>query len=171
MHTDETGRKEKINAEMSRIYGKFGMVKPSIVVKEATSKRSPIHDEFEWDNDKAGHKYRLIQARTLIRVARVTFLDDNGEEQKQQLFHIRRIQQQDDSMEGEYKPASVIVKNVDEFTLAMNEVLVKLGALQHAVDVLQAAANSTEKDDGILGRIAVALQAMETANNALRPLH
>jgi len=31
----------------------------------------PLHDEFEWDNDKAGHQHRLHQARKLISSVRV----------------------------------------------------------------------------------------------------
>lgn len=36
------------------------------VVKAAKPKRSPIHHLFEWDNEIAGHKYRISRARTLI---------------------------------------------------------------------------------------------------------
>lgn len=38
------------------------------VVEAAKSPSSPLHSRFEWDNTKAGHEYRLAQARKLIRV-------------------------------------------------------------------------------------------------------
>src|SRR5687768_1372899 len=37
------------------------------VVAEASGMKSPLRPYFEWDNTAAAHKYRLEQARTLIR--------------------------------------------------------------------------------------------------------
>jgi hypothetical protein len=36
------------------------------VVRDASDVTSPLHDRFEWDNEIAGHKHRLAQARDLI---------------------------------------------------------------------------------------------------------
>ena len=43
-----------------------GILRPVEVVKAAKPKKSPLHDCFEWDDEKAGHEYRLNQARHLI---------------------------------------------------------------------------------------------------------
>ena len=43
-----------------------GLLKPKDVVESAKSKESPLHEHFEWDDGKAGHQYRLQQARNLI---------------------------------------------------------------------------------------------------------
>lgn len=48
-----------------------GVLTPSEVVSKAEDPDSPLHDLFEWDDAKAGHQYRLAQARKLI--ARVTY--------------------------------------------------------------------------------------------------
>ena len=37
--------------------------------RAAEPKSSPLHSRFEWDNSKAGHQYRIWQARQLIRVS------------------------------------------------------------------------------------------------------
>lgn len=37
------------------------------VVKAARSKRSVLHDAFEWDDGEAAREYRLTQARDMIR--------------------------------------------------------------------------------------------------------
>lgn len=43
--------------------------KPSAedLVREAKSKHCPIHDAFEWSDAVAGHEYRLMQARLMMR--------------------------------------------------------------------------------------------------------
>lgn len=46
-----------------------GLLMPKIVVEAARAKSSPLHRQFEWDDSKAAEKYRLDQARHLIRVS------------------------------------------------------------------------------------------------------
>lgn len=45
-----------------------GILRPEVVVAYAKPMTSPIHSRFEWDNKKAGHAFRLWQARQLISV-------------------------------------------------------------------------------------------------------
>ncbi len=46
-------------------------VTPDIVVAAAEALDHPLHPDFDWDNDSAGHKYRLDQARAYIAEVRV----------------------------------------------------------------------------------------------------
>lgn len=59
-------------AELRRINGKNGNLTPEAVVEDATPESATLHPCFEWDNQKAGHEYRLGQARHLIRAVRLT---------------------------------------------------------------------------------------------------
>ena len=43
-----------------------GHVTSRKIVKEAKSKKSSLHDYFEWDDDEASDKFRLQQARKLV---------------------------------------------------------------------------------------------------------
>lgn len=54
-----------------------GRLTPDAVVDDARDPRSPLHDQFEWDDAKAAHQYRLEQARELIRTVKcqVTVLE------------------------------------------------------------------------------------------------
>lgn len=54
-------RIEVLKAEMG------GKVKPVDIVSDATSKKSPLHRYFEWDDNEAAHRYRLRQARNLVQ--------------------------------------------------------------------------------------------------------
>ena len=44
-----------------------GRLSPSQVVNEARNIHSPLHEVFVWDDTVAAEKYRIVQARQLIR--------------------------------------------------------------------------------------------------------
>jgi len=46
-----------------------GHLTPEAVIEAAKDPESPLHGEFTWDDAEAAHKYRLVQARALIRGA------------------------------------------------------------------------------------------------------
>lgn len=48
-----------------------GELTPDAVLADAESVDSPLHGYFDWDDTSAAHKYRIDQARTLIRSVRV----------------------------------------------------------------------------------------------------
>jgi hypothetical protein len=58
-----------IVAELKRLtHANGGELKPEAVVDAARSLTSPLHQQFEWDDSEAAKRYRLEQARQLIRV-------------------------------------------------------------------------------------------------------
>lgn len=60
-------KKEAI-AELNRMSkANGGKITPEALVAAARSEDSPLHSYFEWDNDVAAEKYRMMQARTLLR--------------------------------------------------------------------------------------------------------
>jgi hypothetical protein len=50
-----------------------GNLEPWHVVEDAMDSDSPLHNGFEWDNDMAAEKYRLEQARLIVRSIRVVY--------------------------------------------------------------------------------------------------
>lgn len=61
---------------LSSVYEKRGQLSAAVLVEEASrSRRSAaaeyVHSRLEWDDSKAGHEYRLIQAQELIREVEV----------------------------------------------------------------------------------------------------
>ena len=60
-----------------------GRLSPEDVVQEAADPENPLHPHFEWDDAAAAYKYRLDQAREIIRITRV----DNGEGKSGRAFH------------------------------------------------------------------------------------
>lgn len=65
----------RIRRELGKIARRHGgMLRAGDVVEAARSKDSILHGYFTWDDTKAAKKWRLVQARNLIRV-QVVMLD------------------------------------------------------------------------------------------------
>lgn len=54
-----------------------GTLTPDIVVRAAQPDSSPLHDYFDWDDREAAKKWRLEQARELIRSVHVSITTEN----------------------------------------------------------------------------------------------
>ena len=159
--------KDKINSEVQRIYDRDGSVRPTTLVDESKPEEAPLHNHFEWNNDKAGEEYRLIQARKIIRVAVIKTKDD---EEPERVVHVPRAVIVKGDKEGYYKPVSVVAQSVGEFQLALDEASRKLASAKQAVTALEKAA-SVRGDDSIQARLAVAMKSISVASDALNSMH
>ena len=54
-----------------------GLLLPEQVVEFAKDPSTALHNRFEWDDDEAAHRYRLIQAQEIIRVAVIVLPNTN----------------------------------------------------------------------------------------------
>lgn len=79
----------------AQVYGEFlyrlskekaGTLTAGEVLKAARPDDSPIHDCFIWDDSRAAEKYRLEQARYLLRSIEVLVLSDDGERNVRAFF-------------------------------------------------------------------------------------
>lgn len=76
-----------IVAELKRIADEHGgILKPRSVVDAARDESSPLHSQFQWDDDKAADAYRLWQARQLISVVVAYEKIGNGESVEVRVF-------------------------------------------------------------------------------------
>lgn len=72
MKTRESGLPKKAIQELRVLYkSKKGMLTPEDVLQRARVRSSALHSYFEWDDTEAARKYRLEQARGVIRTVRV----------------------------------------------------------------------------------------------------
>jgi len=154
--------------ELQKLYDANGYLKPSLVLKKAENKRSELHKHFEWDDSKASHNYRLIQARKLIRKVTIVF-----EEKENRMVHVPSIIREGKMGpgpdEGVYKPITAVVRTIGDFELAYNEALSKLLSAKQAVHELDRAAGE-EKDDVQL-KVSLILKSLETIEESFRTIH
>lgn len=60
-----------VETELTRLWQRDGLLTPAQVLLEATDPESPLHGRFDWDDTSAAAKWRLEQARGLIRSCRI----------------------------------------------------------------------------------------------------
>lgn len=84
-HTDI----EPVVSELKAIEETFGTVTPEFVVESSKNKTSVLHGYFEWDNEKAGHSFRLQQASRLLRHIELKVIKD-GEEQTIRVYEVTK---------------------------------------------------------------------------------
>lgn len=77
-----------LREELESIYRQHETLSPKLVVDAARPVDHPLHNRFQWDDNKAGERYRLIQAAQLIRSVRVVFKEntETGEVSKVRAF-------------------------------------------------------------------------------------
>lgn len=73
---DESPQAQLVGERLAAIEREHGQLKAGHVVDDARSQNSVLHKYFEWDDTKAAHGYRLVQARQLIAKVCVKRIDD-----------------------------------------------------------------------------------------------
>jgi len=96
--------------ELSRIQNVYGKITPEIIVREAGDTSSPLHNYFEWDDEKAGERWRVQQARILLNNIQVKTVSD-GEERRISVFEVV-------SASGGYKSFDTFTRQDIEFVKA-----------------------------------------------------
>lgn len=167
--------KTEVAQELRRIYGEHSALKPSVVVAEAQPDDSPLHGEFEWNDEKAGHEFRLYQARHLIRVVAPIIKAEDGTEKRDPFVWVppRASEAKDaETREGAYHPISVVIKDSDAYARALSALSSKVTAAVAAAEELRSAAESSANPDSDrLARIGLAIAALQTAGEAVKSLH
>jgi hypothetical protein len=68
-----------LKAELLAIREAHGRLTPDVVLDEARDPTHVLHTRFCWDDGEAAERYRLGQARNLIRSVKVTYQRPTGE--------------------------------------------------------------------------------------------
>ena len=91
-----SGKKKLIYDEVKKIYDIEKKITPSKILELAKNPTHPLYIFFEWDDEVASNKYRLIQARDLINQILLKILnEDKSESYKVRAF--LSISENDDS--------------------------------------------------------------------------
>lgn len=102
-------------------------ITPQNVVDLARSEDSKLHNDFEWDNEIAGEKYRLSQAREMIQL--LAF------EPKEETHEPTRVYQIS-TEKTVYKPVEMILKNEDEYQNLLKRALAELESFKKRYSTL-----------------------------------
>ena len=169
-----------VGSELERIQKSHGITTTKAVVDEARPDDAPLHPVFEWRNDVAAESYRQWQARKLIKSVTVIEQREGKDVSIPVYVHVPASEQVDRA-EGAtagqpgqrgYQPVSVVVQRPDMYALALAELARKFNAARESMESLKRAADtSPDTDYERMARIAIAVQAMQTASAAVSALH
>ena len=82
--------------EQAQVYGEYLQelasgkwpVTSELILRKALARRNPLHDYFEWDDHKAGHLYRMDQARELTNHLIVVRVEGDAEIEEKAFFNV-----------------------------------------------------------------------------------
>lgn len=84
-------------------------VQPIDLIEDGSDVESPFHTYFEWDNEKAGHKHRLHQARHVLNSIVETVLIEGVEHERNSFFNVVDVKTQ----ENIYVTLKQAIENTD----------------------------------------------------------
>jgi len=105
-------------------------ITPEAVLNKAKNKRTELHKCFEWDDSVAGEKYRLIQAREIIR----HFVIVTPEETEEEPIKVRSYQVT--TQRNVYEPTRVIMQKPDEYLALLKRAKAELEAFKQRYKTL-----------------------------------
>lgn len=94
-------------------------VKPEQVVDRAKDTGSELHKCFDWDDTSAAEKYRLYQARNVIRSLIVVKRD--VEEEASEPIQFRVMMKNETNRDSGYKQTVVMVRDEDEYKKLLDQ--------------------------------------------------
>lgn len=117
-----------------------GVLRPEVVVNDASDPVHPLHDYFNWADDEAAHNWRIHQARTLIMKVKVTILS-----QTTQAFHNVRVEINKVPVRG-YFSTERVLSDKDMLAQVLTRALDELEYWQKKYDNIKELANIINHD-------------------------
>jgi hypothetical protein len=133
------------------------MIHPARLIEWARENPdSELHGQFEWDDSKAAHEYRLHQARRLIAVH---VIDDSGDRRVISLVTDR-------SRGGGYRDLQTVLSNAEMRRIALRQALGEFNRIRAKYEHLRELASIHEAivaTDQAISRSEVAAEALPLA--------
>jgi hypothetical protein len=153
----DRAKREAIAARLEKIAKlNGGRVTPDAVLADAQNAKSPLHDQFEWDDTVAARQYRLQQARELIRSVKVEITTNT-----KTVSTVRYVR---DPSAGEEQGYVEVAKLRDDRSLAAEA----LAAEVRQANALVARARSLAAALGLDAEIEMVSESVETLQARLR---
>lgn len=131
--------KEQLAVEIARLEDENGIVTPDRFVERAEPEDHPLHPLLLWDNTKAGHRYRLAQARALIRSVRVEYLHNEVT-----TYVVKYVHAPTEEKTQNYQSVLILRNDAD---MARKTALLELAYARAAVERARSVAQALEYDE------------------------
>lgn len=112
--------------EFEKIEKAHGSVTSELVLESAKPEESPLHEIFEWNDEIAGHKYRLQQATVLI----CNLSREVETEKELKPIAVRAYVDVSETTRGSFVNVESAFKNVDTREIVLKRALGELKAFE-----------------------------------------
>lgn len=131
---------QQVGEELERLSKSLrGHLTPRDVLDAAKAKQSPLHDIFEWDDSTAAERFRIFQARNLIRLIRIDIELPNPRTKVIEVYNFPAHASLPTKDGGRaYVSQSKFKTNDDMIAILANETLEQLSRLTKRLDAFKA---------------------------------
>lgn len=112
-----------------------GSITGQSFLDESRPEESPTHNCFEWDDDEAAEKYRLMQARWVINAIQVKIEREDGVELKSPAFV--NVEKRRYGETAVYQTVSVAMNNQEQKKVVLTNAIAELKAFQKKYATLE----------------------------------
>jgi hypothetical protein len=135
---------QKVAEELERIRIENGQqLRTKDVVVQASAEDSPLHPCFTWDDTAAAHKYRMHEARELIRS--IVVLKNETDKPTPVYWNVIIKKTENATAEQFYQNTTVLMKRPEEYASALRGILGDLTAAQAGLEQLRALAPKKDR--------------------------
>lgn len=160
MSKEQQDTKKAALAEMTRMSkANGGKITPEALVAAARDPDSPLHDYFEWDDSTAAEKYRMMQARTMLRSCHYNVTINN---RKVELPYYMRDPEMASMDQGYVEISRVKTEEDLSRDILVNEFRKAASQLRKARDIA-AFFQMTEEVDAMIETLGIMQGRLETA--------
>jgi len=120
---------QRVGSELEAIYEEHGKLTPPLIVEDARNDERETHKLIEWDEATAAEKYRLEQARYIMRNIIVVQSTPNLEEPKeeQKIIKFRAFENvETEEQERYFMPMQVAVSREDTRNYMLKQAMMAL---------------------------------------------
>lgn len=137
-------KRKEVRAELTRLAEvNGGILLAAKVVEAATDESSPLHSCFQWNDVKAGHSFRLMQAEKLIRSVRIEWASTSPTEHR---IRVNRYAQTPLADRG-YGEVAVMLQTTTRRPFLLQELDRVTGHVNRFAALLRAAGHDSLADD------------------------
>ena len=105
---------QRYGKRLDELIEKNGFVTPEIVVEDAKKATSLLHDYFDWSNREAAEKWRIEQAKTMIRGISITIVSAGKEEVIRSYYSVNPSKDMDTEAKKVYVTMDAVFTDKDK---------------------------------------------------------
>jgi hypothetical protein len=147
---------EPLVEEILKVRQQRGAITKEHILEAAADEDSPLHGEFTWDDELAGHQYRLVEAGMLLRRLKVRIVRRDRDSNEIKVKTIRAFESRPSMRndQGGYETIQEIMADPVKTTEMIQHALRELELLRQRYDHLKELANLWAELDRISGEAA-----------------